>query len=84
MTKLDFLMIVLGIASYVAIMVDMRTAEQRLKEFEENSEKRRIYLQHIEQKRREETAKAKALEKKMAAKAELNQMAAEKLGASDI
>lgn len=86
MTKLDVLMAILGVASYIAIMVDLRSYEQKLADFETYQEKRRVYLQNMNHKRKEEIAREKALEKKSAAKAELNQIAgaAEKLGSSDV
>lgn len=88
MTKLDILMTFLGIAAYVAIMIDLRNEEQKIANFEHYQEKRRVYLQNMNKKRVDERVRQQALERKAEIRKELAQSkiagVAEELGSSDI
>lgn len=86
MNKLDVLMVLLGIASYLAIVIDLRNTERKSIEFDSHQEKRRIYQLNMNKRRREEIARAKLMERKAQEKMELRNIAGtvEKLGTSDI
>lgn len=87
MTKLDFLMTLMGIAAYVAIMIDLRNYEQKVANFELYQEKRRIYLQNMNRKRVEEKRPERPIAaKKVKGDPEAGALegTAEKLGSSDI
>lgn len=88
MTKLDILMTLLGMAAYIAIMIDLRSDEQKVANFETYQEKRRVYLQNMNKKRVDERGRQQISERKATVYKELSQSkiegVAEKLGASDI
>lgn len=86
MSKLDVLMTLIGIASYMAIVIDFRNTERKSMEFNANQETRRIYQLNVNRRRREEIARAKLLERKAQEKLELKNIAGtvEKLGASGL
>lgn len=88
MTKLDILMAFLGLAAYVAIMIDLRNEEQKIANFEHYQEKRRVYLQNMNKKRVDERVRQQAQERKAEARKEIAQLKidgiAEELGSSDI
>ncbi|MBQ3032780.1 MAG: hypothetical protein IJD28_00235 [Deferribacterales bacterium] len=85
MEKVDILIALLGVASYVAIMMDLRSYERRLKQFEEIQEKKRLYTQRLLEKKKAERARELAAEKRAARQNEVAQLSGvvEKLGAME-
>lgn len=83
MEKVDILITLLGVASYIAIMVDLRSYERRLIQFEELQEKKRQFNQRMLEKRKAEHAREIAAEKRAARQNEVAQLSGvvERLGA---
>lgn len=83
MEKVDILITLLGIASYIAIMMDLRNYERKLALFEELQEKKRIFNQRLLEKRKADHARELAAEKRIARQQEVAQLSGvvEKLGA---
>lgn len=83
MEKVDILITLLGIASYIAIMMDLRNYERKLALFEELQEKKRIFNQRLLEKKKADHARELAAEKRIARQQEVAQLSGvvEKLGA---
>lgn len=83
MEKVDILIALLGFASYVAIMLDLRGYERKLAQYEEIQEKKRQYTLRLLEKRKADKARELAAEKRMARQQEVAQLSGvvEKLGA---
>lgn len=61
MDKVDFLMVLLGIAAYVATMVDLRNYERKMAAFEAVQERRRKYAELQAERRKAELAMEKSI-----------------------
>ena len=85
MERIDILIGLLGIASYIAIVMDLRSYERRLIQFEEIQQKRRLYTQRLLEKRKAERARELAAERRAARQSEVAQLSGvvEKLGAME-
>ena len=83
MEKVDILITLLGVASYLAIMMDLRNYERRLAQFEELQEKKRQFNQRMLEKKKADHAREVAAEKRAARQNEVAQLSGvvEKLGA---
>ncbi len=64
MQKIDILITMLGIASYLAIMFDLYRYENKIAQFEAIQEKRRLYAQIMADRHKAELAKLNAESKK--------------------
>ena len=62
MDKIDILMAILGIAAYMAIMVDLRNYERKMAAFEAVQERRRKYAELQAERRKAEKKKKKSIE----------------------
>lgn len=83
MEKVDILIALLGLASYMAIMMDLRSYEQKLAQYEEIQEKKRQYSQRLLERRKADRARELAAERRAARQQEAAQLSGvvEKLGA---
>ncbi|MDE7169624.1 MAG: hypothetical protein K2N67_05450 [Mucispirillum sp.] len=72
MDKIDILMVILGAASYIAIMTDLRSYERKIALFEAIQEKRRKYAELQAERRKAELAMEQAIASKVKNKLNLS------------
>ena len=82
MDKIDILMAILGVAAYMAIMVDLRNYERKMAVFEAVQERRRKYAELQAERRKAELAMEKSIEQavKSKEKAQLGTNILERVG----
>ena len=73
MDKIDILMAILGVAAYMAIMVDLRNYERKMAAFEAVQERRRKYAELQAERRKAELAMEKSIQEKLKKKERSNQ-----------